>query len=401
VEKYPNDEAAPEAALLRGQILERDQKPQPALEAYTLLIDRYPASTAMPQALAAAAHLQEQAKNFQQADQLYARLLKDYPQLADRDTILYNRAWVLRELNRTADADQQFEELRTKYPKSRYWPDAVYRLAENAVQKPDYPRAKQLLTDLLEFGPGEQMLMHALYLSAQVAIAQEQWADALPPLARLVRDFPTSPLRLLADFWTAEANYRLGNYTEAGTQFTALAPKIPEKHEAWMAMVPLRQAQVLVHQKEWEDAEKLATPIAADYPDFEQQYEVDYVLGRCLAAKGKFSEAREAYGRVIRSQLGGKTETAAMAQWMIGESYFHQKNYEAAIREYLRLEILYAFPTWQGGALLQAAKCHEALGEWPQAVELYARLLKNYPQTTFAEEATRRLQSAQKHVQLK
>ena len=129
-----------------------------------------------------------------------------------------------------------------------------------------------------------------------------------------------------------------------------------------MAMVPLRQAQILVHQKQWDEAQKLAQPIAANFPDFEQQYEVDYVLGRCLAAEGKFDQAREAYGRVIRSQLGGKTETAAMAQWMIGESYFHQKSYEAAIREYLRLEILYAFPTWQGGALLQAAKCHEALG---------------------------------------
>ncbi len=401
VEKYPQDEAAPDAALVRGQILERDQKPQPALDAYLQLIDHYPTNALVPQALAAAAHLQEQQKNFQQAEKLYGRLAKDFPQLSDRDTVIYNRAWVLRELGRTAESDQQFEELHAKYPKSRYWPDAAYRLAESAMQKPDHARAKKLLTELIESKPSEPMLVHALYLSGQLAIADEKWAESLPPLSRLVQDYPESPLRLLADFWIAEANYRLGNYSEAGKQFTALAPRLPEKREAWMAMVPLRQAQILVHQKLWDEAQELAQPIAANFPEFEQQYEVDYVLGRCLAAEGDFDKAREAYGRVIRSQLGGKTETAAMAQWMIGESYFHQKNYEAAIREYLRLEILYAFPTWQGGALLQAAKCHEALGEWPQAVELYARLLKNYPQTTFAEEATRRLQSAQQHVQLK
>ena len=40
-----------------------------------------------------------------------------------------------------------------------------------------------------------------------------------------------------------------------------------------------------------------------------------------------------------------------MAQWMIGETYFHQKNYDAAIRAYLELEALYAFPTWQAAAL--------------------------------------------------
>ena len=89
-----------------------------------------------------------------------------------------------------------------------------------------------------------------------------------------------------------------------------------------------------------------------------------------MAARGELTDARAAYEKVIRSETGGKTETAAMAQWMIGESYFHQKNYESALREYLRLEILYAYPTWQAAALLQAGKCSEHLGQWKQAAEL-------------------------------
>ena len=104
-------------------------------------------------------------------------------------------------------------------------------------------------------------------------------------------------------------------------------------------------------------------------PNFEQQYEVDYLLGRCLANQADFEAARQAYNKVIRSAAGAKTETAAMAQWMIGETYFHQKNYEAALREYLRLEILYAYPEWQAAALLQAGKCHERLGEAKEAAE--------------------------------
>ena len=72
-----------------------------------------------------------------------------------------------------------------------------------------------------------------------------------------------------------------------------------------------------------------------------------------------------------------------------------QKNYETAQREYSRLELLYAFPTWQAAALLQAGKCHEKLGEWKQAAERYGHLLKNYPQTRFTEDARRRLQAPQ------
>ena len=45
------------------------------------------------------------------------------------------------------------------------------------------------------------------------------------------------------------------------------------------------------------------------------------------------------------------------------------------------LEILYAYPRWQAAALLQAGKCHEQLDQWTEAAELYARLLRQYPET--------------------
>jgi TolA-binding protein len=163
-------------------------------------------------------------------------------------------------------------------------------------------------------------------------------------------------------------------------------------------MVALRQAQILTHQKKWKQAQELAASIAPRWPEFDQQYEADYVIGRALAARGEFDEARAAYQKVIRSETGGKTETAAMAQWMIGESYFHQKNYETALREYLRLEILYAYPTWQAGALLQAGKCSEQLGQWKQAADLYQRLVKEFPQSDFVEEARKRLTAARERT---
>ena len=123
-------------------------------------------------------------------------------------------------------------------------------------------------------------------------------------------------------------------------------------------------------------------------------YEVDYLLGRCLASQASFQSAREAYGQVIGSPVGGKSETAAMAQWMIGESYLHQQRYEEAIRAYLRVEILYDFPHWQAAGLLQAGKCYEIQGSRSEAVRLYARLLNEYPDSTYAVEASKLLREA-------
>ena len=114
-------------------------------------------------------------------------------------------------------------------------------------------------------------------------------------------------------------------------------------------------------------------------------------MGRCFANQGEFDAARQAYNKAIRSAAGEKTETAAMAQWMIGESYFHQKNYEAALREYSGIEFVYAYPTWQAAALLQAGKCRERLGEPTKAAEAYRKILKSYPNTSFAKDAAKEL----------
>ena len=64
-------------------------------------------------------------------------------------------------------------------------------------------------------------------------------------------------------------------------------------------------------------------------------------------AENSYDDARAAFTRVVRSAAGGKTETAAMAQWMIGDTYFQQEKYPDALREYMRVEILYPFPHWQ------------------------------------------------------
>jgi TolA-binding protein len=96
----------------------------------------------------------------------------------------------------------------------------------------------------------------------------------------------------------------------------------------------------------------------------------------------------------VRSPQGEGTEAAARAQFMIGETYFHQRNYATALREFLRVEILYDYPAWQAASLLEAAKCHEQLEQWRPAVELYDRLLTDFPETELRDEAARRLQAA-------
>jgi TolA-binding protein len=392
--KNPEPALAAEAALARGRALDQLGQPDAALAMYDLVAARYGQTDSCPAALLAAARLRSARHEYAQAAALFEQLTSRRPLPEELDAVLYEWSWALSDAGKSAQSTQVLERIRSEFPQSRFWADAVYRLAQRAWEAKDYRRALELVSALLARKPEARLREHGLYLSGQIAAAEERWPEASRAMQSVIDEFPQSALRTAAEYWVAESLYRQQDYEAAGARLDRLAAQAIAKREAWMGMIALRRAQVRGYQKKWDEAYAIASKIPAEFPQFEPQYEVDYLLGRCLADRADFEGARKAYQRVLRSPGGAKTETAAMAQWMIGESYFHQKNYEAALREYLRVEILYAYPRWQALALLQAAKCHELLGEWKEATGLYERLLARYSDTPAAKDATARLKVA-------
>ncbi|NUQ66144.1 MAG: tetratricopeptide repeat protein [Pirellulales bacterium] len=404
LETDPSPELAAEAALVRAQVLEQLKRPDAALAMFDLVIEKYSGSDRYPQALWAAAKLRDDLEQDRQAADLYERLAKEFPQFAELDAVLYRWAWALADLGQTEPFHALLKRLSTEFPESRVWADATFRLAQRAYSATQYGEATDLVKAVLDRktagAAGDNGIReNALYLRAQIAAAEEKWAEAQGHFDAMVKEYPDGPLRLLADYGRAEAVFRQGRYEEARLAFEQLAGKAQGRQEPWEAAVQLRLAQTLCHENKWNEAYEIASKIESQNPGFAEQFEADYVIGRCLASRADFDGARAAYRKVIKSPQGEKTETAAKAQLMIAESYFHQENYAAALREFLRLEILYAYPDLQAAAVMQAAQCHESLGEWTQAAELYDRLIKTYPKSEFTARADERLKAARQRAQ--
>ena len=396
LDKAATSNEAPRAGLMRARSLEQAQQFDAALAAYRLVFTDYTASPEASIALFEAGRLHDRLGQDREAHELLQQVLTRTPAIQQLDAVLYQLAWVLTDLGKAVEADAMFDRLVQEYPASTYWADATYRIAERAFHSGEIQAAQSHVNKLLAATPEPRLLSHALYLQGQLAARQEQWKDVAAPMQRLVTEVPGSELALPARYWIAEASFRLADYVAANEQFANLGQDVGDLDTSWAPMVPLREAQCLAHQERWPDALAKAQSVGERFPAFRQLYEADYVLGRCLSTQARFSEAREAFTRVVRSTTGGRTETAAMAQWMIGESYFHQKEYREAVRAYHRVVSLHTYPHWQAAALLQAGKCHEQSGEWREAVTLYTQLLRDYPETTYAAEASQRLRVAQR-----
>jgi TolA-binding protein len=389
---YPDSPLAAEAALVRGRALDEAGQHDAALTAYRLVIDRYTQSPQLPAALLAAGRLHDKLDQDREAAELLQRLTKDYSEFAELDAALYALAWVHLDLDQPAEADAAFRRLSDDFPQSQYWADATYRLAQSAAQANDHELAAALADRLANAECDPKFQQHALYLRGQTAATQGEWDEVARAMQSLISRHPTSTLRPSAEYWLAEADFRASRFLEAREKFERLAKEQPAGQETWSASVPLRIAQCLAQEKRWAEALAAAETLAEQQqPPLNEQYEVDYLIGRCLSSQGRLDDARAAYERVSKSTAAAGSETAATARWLIGETYFHQKRYREALLAYERCATAKDFPRWQAAGLLQAGKCRLLLNEKAQAIADFQRLSSELADTPYAAEARQRL----------
>jgi TolA-binding protein len=224
-----------------------------------------------------------------------------------------------------------------------------------------------------------------------LAAAAGNWPQTAQFMGQHAEKFPASAVNLSARYWQAEAAFRQNDYETAEKLLAALDQSIISRRDGWLGIVPLRRAQILAQQKRWPEAVRLAESVHHRYPQFAQLYDADYLIGRALGRQARFDEARAAYDRVLRAPAAKGTETAAMAQWMVGETYFHQKRYTAATDAYTRCLRDHDFPRWHAAALLQAGKCRLLKGETDAARSDLERVVSEFGDHPLAAEAKSRL----------
>jgi TolA-binding protein len=399
----PDDPLAADAALARAKALETAKQVEPALAAYLLVMDRYAKSEVAGPAALGRARLLVEAKKPAEAAELFARIERDFPKATGQDDLIAERAWALVDAEKTAEADALFEKILKDYPSSPRTADARYNLAESAFVAKKFDKIAALVAPVISADSKAKpsLIQSSLYRLGRTQVELKAWKDSTATFGRLIKDYPDGSYRREAQFWNGEVAFQSGDVSSAETTFAALIsePVQPTDAPGLIQTAKRRRIQGLVQLAKWKDAlaaadaysstgsTSTADPHVAD---------VDYARGRAYQGLAQFDEARAAFGKVIEARKG--SELAARAQFMRGETYFHQKDYRKALSEFLKVDYLYDVPTWQASALLEAGKVHEQLGQWAEAAETYERLRSKFPADPNAAKAQERLDAAKKRV---
>jgi TolA-binding protein len=361
-------------AALRAYL---EQTPEPA-----------PAAAARAQLFTALSRQNRYAEALQEVARLEAGGLS-LLSAAERDAVRYEKAWCLRAGGRAAEAAAAYRELLSSAAPGPLSAHATVELAEldAAAGRCDAAvAALQALRSSPAFAelPAD-VRCGALYRLGICAREQGEHGPAVEALSALLTEFPDHALAASAAYFAGESSLALGRPDRAAPRFERAA-RADDRELAAAALLKLGEAQAA--QQHWPASEKTYTDFLARFADDPRWPQARFGVGWARENQGRPKEAVEAYADVVARHAG---ELAARAQFQIGECLFAQKQYEPAVRELLKVEILFAYPQWSAAALFEAARCFEAQQDADNARKHYAQVAERYADSKWAAPARDRL----------
>jgi len=394
---HPKDELAAESAYKAAESHEKSGSAEKASEAYRVAAKAYPKSSFAFLAARRAARLLALDKKTARADAAYSALLKQFPKAKDRDVLLYEWAGMHADVGDFKKADALFKQLVTEHPDSQMVASARFSLAESDLVAGRLAQARDAFLKIAGSKDGDKDIQQdALFRLIGIASENRQWQQVREHGKALRTRFPDSRHGWETRFQLGQAALQLKDYRTAKSELTAVLEQRTNTEIAtatWFEETWVLLAEAHFQLKDYDAVTRTVADFQRARPRGKVLYKADEILGRSLVQKPRpdFAGAREAFGRVIASPTGRKTQTAANSHLRMAETFLLQKNFAEAKKQFLAVQILYNYPKIQAAALFQAAGCQEQLKEFGEAVRTLELLIKTYPKSPFASKAKTRL----------
>jgi TolA-binding protein len=195
--------------------------------------------------------------------------------------------------------------------------------------------------------------------------------------------------------WWRAARESNANAQLASALATYQMPVVPPAPPAPGSPPPVPQPGTFQSQQDRLNASLPKFLQAANaYPNSEAGMTARFHAASVLAALGRHAEAEQHYRQVIDKagdSIYGRTARLGMA-----ESQVAQGKFDGAIATYTELSRDPASSLPLDGVLLQLGKAYVQAGKKDEAVRAFTRVVDEFPQSSYAQEARRELEEAKR-----
>ena len=308
---------------------------------------------------------------------------------AVKEQALYNYALCIHETSYSpfAESVTVFERFLNEFPNSRYRERVNDYLVETYMNTRSYDAALKSIAKISKPGP---RIMEAkqkiLFRLGTQAFANARFAEALQYFNRSLEVGQYNPsVKADAYYWRGEANYRLGNYKNAGQDLRSYLDLANDKRSQEYALALYNLGYTDFKQKNYGSALNWFNRFVAGGANDNRQVLADAYnrMGDCNFYARKFDDARRSYDRAeqIDPSLGDYS--------LFQEGFVKglQRDYAGKIQTLNQLITNYPQSQYIDDALYEQGRAFVQLEDNANAIERFQLLVKNFPQSNMARRA--------------
>jgi len=308
---------------------------------------------------------------------------------AVKEQALYNYALCIHETSYSpfAESVTVFERFLNEFPNSRYRERVNDYLVETYMNTRSYDAALKSIAKISKPGP---RIMEAkqkiLFRLGTQAFANARFAEALQYFNRSLEVGQYNPsVKADAYYWRGEANYRLGNYKNAGQDLRRYLDLANDKRSQEYALALYNLGYTDFKQKNYGSALNWFNRFVAGGANDNRQVLADAYnrMGDCNFYARKFDDARRSYDKAeqIDPSLGDYS--------LFQEGFVKglQRDYAGKIQTLNQLITNYPQSQYIDDALYEQGRAFVQLEDNANAIERFQLLVKNFPQSNMARRA--------------
>ncbi len=295
---------------------------------------------------------------------VFKSLLNEHPQYAGTDKVLYELAWALRNAGDDTGALAAFERLTSTKPESPLAAEAFYHVGEDRYAKKDYKSADEAYVAASKGASSKDLREKVIYKLGWSHYQQADYDQALESFQQQLQIDSQSNLAADALFMRGECLFKSQRYEQALDAFMQ-ARANPSKNETMKVLTYLHAGQAAAQLKQWQTSLQWTSLLAREFPNSPYLPQALYEQGWARRNLGQLDQAIELLAEVTEKSRG---ELGARARFMLGETYFEKKDFNAAIREFRKVMFGYGaekapepIKKWQAKSAFEAGRCASVL----------------------------------------
>lgn len=382
-EQYPQSEFGAEALFKSGECLEQLGMSDESAQVFEQFAGQFPEHALVGQALLRAGDARFAAGAFDVAQGLYNRILEGKPQPLVEEQALYRLAITKHNLKDYDGGIATLATLLEKFPQTAYREEALFRVAEHALKvSGDAVKAVELYQALIDAAPEGPYAGKALLGMALARYEHKDYDEAADLFLKIMEKGDVQGLNEETFNWTGQWFFDKKNWKAAAGAFEALLEAVPAYPYA--DQVRLKIAECSEQAGDLDQALVQYGAVAEASPTTAISTEARWHMARLYEAQGALDKAFEWYEAAANSNSG---DIAARARFQLGALHEKQEEWDKAARSFMGVAILFLHEEMSPEALWRAGQCYEKAGQKEQARKAYTELLKDFPESAFAQKA--------------